>query len=68
VPVELDHLFVCTSQGAPEAKYLAWFGLIEGPANVHPGQGTANRRFEFDHGAQDESTDLRPHLPLILKR
>jgi hypothetical protein len=49
MPVELDHLFVCTSRGAPEAKYFAWFGLIEGPANVHPGQGTANRRFFFEN-------------------
>lgn len=47
MPVELDHVFVCVSQGAPEAEYLTRFGLIEGPANVHPGQGTANRRFFF---------------------
>jgi hypothetical protein len=47
--VELDHVFVCLSQGAPEAEYLARFGLIEGPSNVHPGQGTANRRFFFEN-------------------
>jgi hypothetical protein len=45
--LELDHIFVCVSRGAPEAEDLAQFGLIEGPSNVHPGQGTANRRFFF---------------------
>lgn len=45
--IELDHLFVCTSLGAPEAEDLVRFGLHEGPPNRHPGQGTANRRFAF---------------------
>jgi hypothetical protein len=45
--VELDHLFVCTAPGAPEAEELVRFGLREGLANRHPGQGTANRRFAF---------------------
>lgn len=45
--IELDHLFVCTTPGAPEAEELARFGLREGPPNQHPGQGTANRRFAF---------------------
>jgi hypothetical protein len=44
---ELDHLFVCTAPGAPEAEELVRFGLHEGPANQHPGQGAANRRFAF---------------------
>ena len=44
---ELDHLFVCTDHGAPEANLLCEFGLTEGEPNVHPGQGTANRRFFF---------------------
>ena len=44
---ELDHLFVLTSAGAPEAKELIAFGLKEGGANTHPGQGTACRRFFF---------------------
>jgi hypothetical protein len=47
MPIELDHLFVCTSPGAPEADRLVQFGLREGPPNQHPGQGTANRRFAF---------------------
>jgi hypothetical protein len=45
--MELDHLFVCTAAGAPEAEDLIRFGLREGPPNRHPGQGTANRRFAF---------------------
>jgi hypothetical protein len=45
--IELDHLFVCTAPGAPEAEELVRFGLREGPPNRHPGQGTANRRFAF---------------------
>jgi hypothetical protein len=45
--IELDHLFVCTAPGAPEAEKLVRFGLREGPPNQHPGQGTANRRFAF---------------------
>ncbi len=50
---ELDHLFICCEAGAPEAELLRDFGLTEGPANVHPGQGTANRRFFF-HNAMLE--------------
>jgi hypothetical protein len=45
--IELDHLFVCTAPGAPEAEKLVQFGLHEGPPSKHPGQGTANRRFAF---------------------
>jgi hypothetical protein len=44
---ELDHLFICTDVGAAVADRLAAAGLIEGSSNVHPGQGTANRRFFF---------------------
>lgn len=46
---ELDHVFVCTPRGAPEASELVRFGLREGPPNKHPGQGTANRRFVFEN-------------------
>jgi hypothetical protein len=45
--IELDHVFVCTAAGGPEAERLIQFGLHEGPANQHPGQGTASRRFAF---------------------
>lgn len=45
--MELDHIFICTSIGAPEAEELIDFGLLEGSPNTHPGQGTSNRRFYF---------------------
>ena len=45
--LELDHVFVFVSEGAPEADILSKFGLLEGEPNVHPGQGTSNRRFFF---------------------
>ena len=48
MPSELDHVFICTACGAnAEADSLAAFGLTEGAPNVHPGQGTACRRFFF---------------------
>jgi hypothetical protein len=46
-PIQFDHLFICTSLGAPGAERLVTFGLSEGEPNVHPGQGTACRRFFF---------------------
>lgn len=47
--LELDHAFICTDVGAPEAEKLVGFGVLEGPPNRHPGQGTANRRFCFQN-------------------
>jgi Glyoxalase-like domain len=46
---EIDHVFICTSAGGPEAEQLIAFGLTEGSRNHHPGQGTANRRFFFEN-------------------
>ena len=46
---EFDHLFICTDFGASVADRLVEFGLVEGSANPHPGQGTTNRRFFFDN-------------------
>lgn len=46
----LDHCFILVRPGAPEAERLVAGGLIEGPGNRHPGQGTANRRFFFANG------------------
>ena len=43
----VDHVFVCTSAGAPEGDLPVAAGFTEGPGNVHPGQGTACRRFFF---------------------
>jgi hypothetical protein len=48
--LQLHHVFVCTSVGAPEAEGLLTAGLVEGSSNIHPGQGTANRRFFFESG------------------
>ncbi len=45
--MEVDHVFICTTPGAPEADELTRFGLTEGSRNQHPGQGTSNRRFFF---------------------
>ncbi|NEO25441.1 MAG: VOC family protein [Kamptonema sp. SIO4C4] len=50
---ELDHILLCTDIGAKAADSLTAFGLQEGTANTHPGQGTANRRFFF-HNAMLE--------------
>jgi hypothetical protein len=47
VTIALDHFFVITRPGAPEADSLVEMGMVEGTPNVHPGQGTANRRFFF---------------------
>ncbi len=44
---ELDHIFICTDVDAPAAQRLKDAGLTEGSGNVHPGQGSANRRFFF---------------------
>lgn len=48
--LQLDHVFICCDVGAPEADALLGSGLVEGTQNVHPGQGTANRRFFFQGG------------------
>ncbi|MGH8238896.1 MAG: hypothetical protein ACREXP_18010 [Steroidobacteraceae bacterium] len=75
IPVEVDHVFVSASVGAPEGDRLLDLGLVEGSPNRHPGQGTANRRFffanamlepAFDGERQGRRADLRPVLPLIL--
>lgn len=47
---EFDHAFVFVGAGAPDADLLAAAGLVEGPPNIHPGQGTQNRRFFFQNG------------------
>ncbi|HTD75292.1 MAG TPA: VOC family protein [Steroidobacteraceae bacterium] len=45
----MDHAFIGCAEGAPEAAALLRLGLVEGPGNTHPGQGTANRRFFFEN-------------------
>jgi hypothetical protein len=51
--LSIDHIFIWTSNGAPEAEHLKEFGLEEGSPNRHPGQWTACRRFFF-HNAMLE--------------
>lgn len=53
ITFELDHIFICVDPGAIGADRLVSFGLLEGSSNVHPGQGTMNRRFFF-HNAMLE--------------
>lgn len=53
IPFELDHILICTDAGAPAGEQLQAAGLTEGTSNVHPGQGTQNRRFFF-HNAMLE--------------
>ena len=48
--LSIDHIFVCSAFGAPEAEALIGAGFVEGTSNIHPGQGTSNRRFFFEHG------------------
>ena len=43
--VELDHIFICVREGAPEGDALVEWGWTEGTPNVHEELGTANRRF-----------------------
>jgi hypothetical protein len=67
---ELDHVFMCVSEGGDEASALTEVGLSEGPPNVHLGQGTACRRFPFRNAyiellwvsdpAEAQSTPIRP--------
>jgi hypothetical protein len=43
----LDHVFVFARCDGPQAERLISLGFVEGSRNMHPGQGTANRRFFF---------------------
>lgn len=47
---ELDHVYVLVAPGAPEAASLEAVGLRRGAGRRHPGQGTANSCFFFEHG------------------
>ncbi|WP_321836175.1 VOC family protein [Pseudomonas kulmbachensis] len=45
--MEIDHVFICVRDHQQAADAMKSLGLSEGTPNVHPGQGTANRRFFF---------------------
>jgi|AntRauMinimDraft_4_1070384.scaffolds.fasta_scaffold02063_4 hypothetical protein len=47
--VEIDHVFVMTSPGAPAADQVTDGGITESASRIHAGQGTTNRRFVFDN-------------------
>ena len=51
--LEFDHLFILTQPQAPEVEAVIAKGFSEGSRNIHPGQGTANRRIFF-HNAMVE--------------
>lgn len=72
--IELDHVFILCDPGAPQAALLTEAGLVEGPPNHHPGQGSANRRFFFANTVLEliylvdmEETDREPARGLRLK-
>ncbi len=47
--MEIDHIFIFSTNEGQEANDLVKFGLIEGSNRVHKGQGTANRKFYFNN-------------------
>lgn len=47
--LSVDHILLTVSPQAPEVDVLEAAGFAEGPPNVHPGQGSACRRFFFDN-------------------
>ncbi|WP_400191161.1 VOC family protein [Hymenobacter sp. B81] len=48
--MELHHLFIFTDDQGQVADELLALGFAEGSRRVHPGQGTANRKFYFENG------------------
>jgi hypothetical protein len=51
--IAFDHLFICTAENAPAVERVLACGFTEGTSNLHPGQGTTNRRIFF-HNAMLE--------------
>jgi hypothetical protein len=49
VVLELDHVFVGVTYGAPEMATLVGAGFKEGERNRHPGQGTASAGVFFEN-------------------
>ena len=47
--MQIDHIFCFTDAPQAAAEELLAFGLTEGSNRVHPGQGTANRKFYFEN-------------------
>ena len=47
--MQIDHIFIFSTNQGQEADELVNFGLVEGSSRVHPGQGTTNRKFYFEN-------------------
>jgi hypothetical protein len=72
--IRLHHFFVLSAPKAPQADLFLDLGLHEGSSNIHPGQGTANRRFFFSntmleflyvHDAREASNERGSRLHLL---
>jgi hypothetical protein len=66
--MQLDHVFVCCDVGDPEAEGLRQIGLVEGTRNVHPGQGTENRRPKTAALGYWKLANMRPRSTQIERR
>lgn len=47
--MQIDHIFIFSSNNGKEADELLEFGFVEGSSRVHQGQGTTNRKFYFNN-------------------
>lgn len=45
--MKIHHIFIFVPQESEAAEELLASGFIEGSSRIHPGQGTANRKFYF---------------------
>jgi len=62
----LNHMFLCTTVGAPEADRLVQFGLTDEATGVVSFVARTDPLMElgFDGERQGQCLDVRPHLPL----
>jgi hypothetical protein len=47
--MEIDHIFIFSSNKGQEVDCLIDFGFCEGSSRTHPGQGTVNRKIYFEN-------------------
>jgi len=47
--LSVNHIFIFTNDYDKAAQELIDFGFTEGSSRVHPGQGTKNRKFNFNN-------------------
>ncbi len=73
-PLELDHVMICVSPGAPERVALERAGFRLSPdVNHHDGQGTASITFEFANSFlellwREDSVSVAPGLEKVAAR